>query len=168
MIYYILISLLILFIFFILYIFILMKKINKLEKIILIKFKEKNNQITSLYECTKPYLNKHNEIFKEALILKQKDFSENLFFNNLLEKSKTYKLIHNEFNFIFRVCNKHPKINKDSKFLLIKDTVIDKSNELWKKLILYKQITDTYNKYITIKNITIIWIFIPIPKINNL
>jgi uncharacterized protein YoxC len=75
---------LILFLIFIVFLFILMKKINKLEKLILVKFKEKNNQITSLYECTKPYLNKHNEIFRESLILKQKDFSENLFCNTLI------------------------------------------------------------------------------------
>jgi hypothetical protein len=102
------------------------------------------------------------------LILKQKDFSENLFCNTLIWKSKTYKLIHNELNFIFRVCNKHPKINKDPKFLLVKDNIIEKSEELWKKLNLYKKITNKFNTYIIIKNLTIIWLFIPISKINNL
>lgn len=168
MIYYIILISIILFILFICFLILLKNKIQKLENKILMKFKEKNNEITSIYECTKPYLNKHKEIFNEILIYKKKDFSENIFYSNLLEKTKTYKLIHNELNFIFRVCNKHPKINKDPKFLLIKDKIIDKSKDIWNNLTLYKNIVNKYNNLLIIKNLSILWIFIPIKKIYTL
>lgn len=168
MIYYIIWISFIIFIVFIVFLILLNRKIHKLEKNILKKFKEKNNLIPSIYEVTKDYLNKHEEIFKEVLILHKKDFSENLFYTSLIEKTKTYKLIHNELNFIFRVCNKHPKINKDYKFLLTKDNIIDKSAQLWENLILYKKIISNYNKLINLKNLTIIWILIPIKKINTI
>jgi len=168
MIYYIVWISFIILIIFIVFLILLNKKIYKLEKKILKKFKEKNNLIPSIYEVTKGYFNKHEEIFREIIILHKKDFSENLFYVNLIEKTKTYKLIHNELNFIFRVCNKHPKINKDYKFLLTKDNIIDKSSQLWENLILYKKIISKYNKLINIKNLTIIWILIPIKKINTI
>ena len=38
--------------------------------------------------------------------------------------------IHHELNFIFQVCNTHPKILKDKKFLYIREVIIEKSSEL--------------------------------------
>jgi len=166
--YYALLIFIIIFILFVLFLFLLKRKINKLESKILFKFEEKNNQIPSIYEITKGYLNKHDEIFKEILILKKKDFSENLFLRTISEKTKTYKLIHNELNFIFRVCNKHPKINKNAKFLFIKDNIIEKSSDIWDNLIIYKKITTQFNRMIIFKNLTIIWLLIPINKIKLL
>ena len=145
MIYYIIYIFAILFSIFIFFLYLLEKKINQLEKNILQKFKEKNNQIPSIYEVTKEYLIKHDKIFEEILILKKKDFSENKFYKNLSEKSITYKLIHNELNFIFKVCNKHHKLNKNPKFLFIKDNIIEKSNELWNKLVFYKKMVTIFN-----------------------
>ncbi|MBT3853438.1 hypothetical protein HOF65_05725 [bacterium] len=101
------------FILFIIFLILLKLKIEKFELKIINQFKAKNNTIASIYEITKKYLNKHDEIFKESLYLKKKDFSENSFYSRLNEKLKTYELIHNELNFIFRVCNKHPKLSKD-------------------------------------------------------
>jgi hypothetical protein len=88
-------------------------KIEKFETKILEQFKEKTNQIPSIYEVTKKYLSKHDEIFEEAIRLKKKDFSENNFYTKLVEKLNTNKLIHKELDFIFRVCNRHPKLSRD-------------------------------------------------------
>jgi len=90
------------------------------------QFKEKNNLIPSIFEVTKKYLNKHDEIFKESIRLKKQDFSENNFYNTLIKKMHTNKLIHNELNFIFRVCNKNHKLNKDPKFLYVRDIILKK------------------------------------------
>ena len=81
---------------FIIYIYLLRIKIDKFEKKIIYIFKEKNNQIPSIYEVTKSYLNKHDEIFNELLSYKKIDISENNFYSNLVEKANTYKNIHNE------------------------------------------------------------------------
>jgi hypothetical protein len=125
--YYIIISLLILFSLYILFLILLKKKIYKLEKSIIYNFKEKNNLIPSLFEVTNDSLNKHDKIFNEILSLRNKDFSENSYLSTLLEKSRTYKLIHRELDFILRVCSKHPKLEKKPKFTLIKENILNKS-----------------------------------------
>jgi len=154
--------LIIMYLLFIIYIYLLRIKIDKFEKKIIYIFKEKNNQIPSIYEVTKSYLNKHDEIFNELLSYKKIDISENNFYSNLVEKANTYKNIHNEYDFIFKICNKHPKLEKNYKYLYIKDVIIEKSTELWKKLWIYKKIVSNYNHLIKIKNFTIIWLLIPI------
>ena len=164
MIYYIIWILLILFIFYIVFLYLLKSKIEKFEIKIIKQFKEKNNQIPSIYEITRKYLNKHDEIFKEALKLKKRDFWENGFYNKLSQKLNTYKLIHNELNFIFKVCNKHQKLNKDWKFLYIRDLIIEKSKDLGNDIIKYKQIIKQFNRMIVIKNLTVIWLLFPIEK----
>lgn len=167
MIYYIILSLLfIVILIFFLFIYSLKRKIDRFEKKIIKQFKEKNNQIPSIYEATKEYLNKHDEVFKEIIKLKKKDFLENIFYNSLIEKLNNYNLIHNELNFIFRICNKNPELSKDSKFLYIKDIIIMKSSKLWNDLELYKKVLSKYNKMIYIKNLTIIWLLIPLHKKN--
>jgi hypothetical protein len=162
--YYIIWAIIIIYLVFIIFLYLLKLKIEKFEIQILHDFKEKNNQIPSIYEVTKKYINKHDEIFKEVIRLKKKDFTENNFYTKLIEKTNTYKLIHSELNFIFRVCNKNPKLNKDWKFLYIRDVIIDKSLNLGNKLELYKKIVKQYNNMILLKNLTIIGLIFPIPK----
>ena len=162
--YYIIGILILIFIFFIVFMYLLESKIEMFELKIIKQFKEKNNQIPSIYEVTKQYLNKHEQIFEEAIRLKKKDFWENSFYNKIEQKLNTYKLIHNELNFIFKVCNKQPKLNKDWKFLYIKDVIIAKSTKLGNDIIKYKQIVNSFNKMIIIKNLTIIWLLFPMQK----
>lgn len=167
MIYYLIWSLILIFVLFLIFIYLLKIKIEELEEKVLTQFKEKNNQIPSIYEVTKKYLNKHDEIFRESIRLRKKDFSENNFYYKLIDKLNTNKLIHNELNFIFRVCNKHPKLNKDWKFLYIRDVIINKSDEISENIELYKSIIKKFNKMIHLKNFTIIWLLFPIEaKIN--
>lgn len=168
MIYYILYISLTIYCIFILFIYLLKNKIEVLEKEIIQLFKEKNNQIPSIFEITKGNVNKHKEIFNEILSLKKKDFLENSIYSKISEKSNTYKKIHNEFNFIFRICNKNPKLNKIWNFLLLKDIIILKSYNIWQKIELYKKIIIKFNRLILIKNISIIWLIIPISKKINI
>ena len=168
MIYYIICIIITLFVLFIIFLYLLESKIERFERKIIKQFKEKNNQIASIYEVTKKYLNKHDEIFEESLKLKKRDFWENTFYNKINQKLNTYKLIHNELNFIFKVCNKHPKLNKDWKFLYIRDIIIEKSNNLGKDINKYKHIIKNFNRMITIKNITVIWLLFPLEKKENI
>ena len=164
MFYYIAWTAIIFFILFIIFLILLKLKIEKFELKIINQFKAKNNTIASIYEITKKYLNKHDEIFKESLYLKKKDFSENSFYSRLNEKLKTYELIHNELNFIFRVCNKHPKLSKDGEYLYIRDLIIEKSTSLGKDIELYKKIVKKFNRLLILKDLTIIGILIPIKR----
>ena len=154
--------------FYSIFLMILKSKIILLEKDIIKYFYLRNNLIPSIYEVTKNKFVKHNDIFNEILKLKKIDFLEKKIWTNIYNIIHTQKLIHNELDFIFKITNKHLKLNKNNKFLYIKDTLIEKSNEIWTKMKLYKIITKKLNFLIFIKNITIIWFLIPIKKIEEL
>jgi hypothetical protein len=143
-------------------------KIKTLELYIIKSFKIRNNLIPSIYEVTKLYFIRHEEIFKEILSFKKISFLENQIWNNIEEIIHTQKLIHNELDFIFKISNKHNKLNKNYKFNYVKDILIDKSDEIWNELKLYKLIVNKLNLLIKIKNITIIWLLIPITKIKTI
>ena len=70
--------------------------------------------------------------------------------------------MHKEINFIFKVCNKHPKLLREWKFIYLRELLLDKSNELWEKIEIYKQIIEKFNFMIKLKNLTIIWLLIQI------
>ena len=149
-------------------IFLLKIKIEKLEKKIINLFNEKNSFIPSIYEISKWVFMKHEEIFIEILKLKKINFLENNNNNKLFEIIKTQILIHNELNFIFKIFNKYPKLNKNEKFLYINDLIIENNLTLSNRLNIYKKIVKKYNNLINIKNITIIWLLIPLNKKINI
>ena len=139
-------------------------KINKLENKIKKLFLERTSLIPSIFEVSEKYLSKHNEIFHEVLNLRKIEFSEEN--NNLAisEMINTKKLIHHEINFIFKICNKHPKLIKEAKFIYLRNLIIKKSDKIWKKVEKYKRAIKILNKLIHYKNITILWLFFPISK----
>lgn len=156
---------LIIYILFIIYLFLLKNKIEKFEFNIINDFKNKNNLIPAMFEITKNYISKHDKVFEEIIKILKKDFLENNYDNfKLIEKTNNFKLIHNELNFIFRICNTNQRLIKNEKFLYTRDLIINKSLEIWNKIEKYKQIIKIFNKLIFIKNITTIWILVPIEK----
>lgn len=158
--FYIIITLLTIIILFNFFVYFLWRKIEKLEYYIIWLFKKRNNQVTCIYQITKWYLSRTEEIYKEFFDLKRKDFWENSFNVWLNEKIITYKKIHNEIDFIFKVCEQNKKIYLNEKYLYFKDSILDKSNEIWNKLEIYNKIKKEYNIYKKISNLTIIWIFV--------
>lgn len=152
------------FLLFIIFICILKQKIDKLENKIEEKFHEKNNLIPALFETTKQDLVKHDQIFHEILKLRKLDFSEQSLSSRIHHTITTQQKIHKEMDFIFRVCHKHKKLIKDYKFYYIKELIFKRVEELSENVVLYKKIIKKFNKFITIKNITLIWLLIPIQK----
>ena len=143
-------------------------KVESFERQISSTFRERNNLIPSIFEVSKNKVVKHNEIFAETLKLRKVDFVENSLWIPLPDIIRTQTLIHNELNFIFRICNKHNKLLKEGTFIYIRDLIIDKSFDIWSKLELYKKIVRQYNKLITIKQISVIWLLIPLHKKQNI
>ncbi len=138
------------------------KKLKKLEKQIILLFEKRTHLVPSLYEITKKYLNKHEEVFQEIIHLRKIEFSN--YNDSFLQRVKNETLIHHELNFIFKVANQHPKIQKDEKFLLIRDLFLDNSYEIGKKVEMYKKVITLLNKLIIFKNFTVIWIFVWVEK----
>jgi len=140
------------------------KKIDLLEEKIKKLFLERTALIPSVFEVSDIFLTKHEQIFHEILNLRKMEFSQA---NNnipLSEIMSTKKLIHHEINFIFKVCNKHPKLIKEWSFIYLRNLIIKKSNEIWTNIEKYKIVTEKLNKLIFYKNITLIWLFFPISK----
>lgn len=142
------------------FVYFLWIKLDSLEENIIVLFKKRNNQVVSIFQVSKLYLGKTDEIFKEFFDLKRKDFWENSFNTNLNNKLNTYKKIHNEINFVFKVCEKNNKMLLNPIFLYLKDSILDKSNEIWKNMSLFNKIKKEYNLYKKISKFTIIWLII--------
>lgn len=151
---------------FILYNVIIIKiknNISLLETKIVNLFNKRTYLVPSLYDITKEYLTKHNEVFYEIMKLRKQNFA-NYESDEFLEIIKTEIQIHNELNFIFKITNKSPKIQKNEKFLLIRDLFLDYSYLIWEEITTYKKLISIFNLLLNFKNFTIIWLFIKIDK----
>ena len=155
----IIISIIILIILYNIFVYFLWTKIEFLEENIIDIFKKRNNQVISIYQISKNYINKSDEIFKEFFDLKRKDFWENSFKIWLKDKINTYKKIHNEIDFIFKVCEKNKNLTINSRYLYLKDSILEKSSLIWERMDIYNKIKKEYKIYKRISNITILWIF---------
>ncbi|MDD3794239.1 MAG: hypothetical protein PHI37_05470 [Candidatus Gracilibacteria bacterium] len=140
------------------FVYLLSNKIKILEENIINIFKKRNNQIVSIYQISKKYINKPDEVFKTFFDLKRKDFIDNNI--NFDNKLLIYKEIHNEINFIFKICEQNKKLTLDEKYLYIKDSIFDKSNDIGKNIELYYKIKKEFNNYKKLSNITFLGIFI--------
>lgn len=145
-------------------ILLLKNKINSLENYIKNLFNIRTNIIPSLFEVSHTNLVRHDEIFREIVKLRKISFSERSLSRDLHEIIGTEQLIHNELNFIFKICNKHQKLIKNWKFIYLRELVISNSSNIWEYLKLYKNIIKKYNSLIKIKNYTLIGLLIPISK----
>lgn len=139
-------------------------KIQYFEKKMIWVFCARTDIIPALFEVSKQNLSRHNEIFSEILNLRKKEFSLLWVSESLESFLELEEKIHHEINFIFQVCNKIPKLNKDKNFLYTRDIMISKSSDIGKEMKKYRKIIQIYNKSIQIKNYTVIWVLIPYRK----
>lgn len=146
------------------FLYVFHRKLKSLEKKLFSEFNSRTNCIPALFEVSQSFLTKHSEIFSESLRLKKREFS--LYENSpkILEVIELEGKIHHEINFIFKVCNKHPKLLKDGNFIYLREIFIDKSHDIGKTLWFYKTMCRKFNTIIRIKNYTIIGFLIPIRK----
>ncbi len=142
------------------FVFFLRKKIEKLENKIILLLKKRNYQIISIYSISKDILNRHNEIFSDFLELKRRDFFENTYNLDLRSKAITNQMLHNEIGFIFKICDKNKRFYKNEVYNYIKDSIIEKSYEIWEYYYVYNNISKKYNILSKISRLTIIWILI--------
>lgn len=143
-----------------LFVFALFYKIQKLERKIEDSFLARTNLIPGIFEVSKEYLVKHEEIFKEIVLLRKQEFNAK---NNSVGfpwfiQAETH--LHHELNFVFKVCNQHQKLLKNGRFLYIRDLLIERSMTISEKMIVYKNIVKKYNWYRKLHKFFIIWIFL--------
>lgn len=133
-------------------------KIWFLEKKIINTFKKRTNLIPSFYEISKKYIEKENEVFEEIIYLRKIEFYNVVNKINFKEFIENEKKIHYEIEFLFKVFDKKPKLQKEAKFLYLKDLLLDKTDEIWNFISLYKKIVYKYNKLLALKNLSIFWL----------
>lgn len=151
---------LIIFFLYIIYVLFLRSKLDIIENNLQKNFKIRNSKVASLFYITQKYLNKHDEVFKEFIILRKKDFNEtslNFYFENKID---TYKKLHKELDFIFKVCEKNDILKRDPKYNYIKDEILKKWEEIWKEYNLYKPELENYKKFHKFSKYMILWLFI--------
>lgn len=160
---YIFLSILVFLLFiFILFIVFLSFSISKLENKIRRSFLKRWNLVPSIFEVSKNYLFKHEEVFSNLLKLRKLEAFYNFCKTDILEIVYIESIIHSELNFIFNVCNKHNKLITNNKFIYIRSLIYENTLYLSKKISDYKRIVYIYNKFIKIKNLTFVGLFIPI------
>lgn len=139
------------------------KKLNLLEKRIKNLFEKRTNLIPSLYEITKKHIDKHDMVFWDIVYLRKIEMF-NASDYNLPEFLALEAKIHHELNFIFKVLRPVWKIEKDWKFLYVRDLLDNISEEIWKQIRIYKIVSSRYNTMLKYKNFTIIWLFFPLQE----
>jgi len=140
------------------FLFYFKQKLDRLERLIVHLFYHRTNLVPALFEETLPYISKHEEVFDEIIRLRKHEFS--LINSSFVEIIENEKLIHHELNFIFKIANKHPKLEKNGKFLLIRDLFLENSELLGSKVLLYKHMLPRYHWYLRLKNATLIGFFL--------
>lgn len=144
-----------------LFVYALEGKIGKLERRIKTKFISRTNLVPAIFEVSREHVLKHSDIFKEILHLRKVEFSENENDKELSEMIQTEWRIHHELNFIFKVCNSHPKLLKEGKFIYLRELIVDKSLDLWKDIDVYRKIVKRYNTLVSTNKLFLIGLFMP-------
>lgn len=139
-------------------------KLWRKEKEIAHIFISRTDSVTGLYEVSKFFIERQQEVFAEILSLRKKEFALIELSSNIEAVYELESRIHHELNFIFQVCNTHPQLLKNKKFLYIRDVIVEKSSELWRNISQYNTYVNIYNQAIKHKKYTIIWIFLPFHK----
>jgi len=138
-------------------------KLKLLELRIKKLFEQRTDLIPSLFQVTKSYIDKHDMVFWDIVYLKKIEMF-NATSYDLPEFLALEAKIHHELNFIFKVLKPIKKIEKDWKFLYIRDLIDNVSADIWKQIRIYKIVSGRYNTMRKYKNFTIIWMFIPLPE----
>ncbi|MDD5212815.1 MAG: LemA family protein [Candidatus Gracilibacteria bacterium] len=153
---------------FIAFLYMLENKINLLESKIRDLFKKRTNLAPALFEISKHYIEKETEVFAEINYLRKIEFYNSGNNSSFSEFLNNEKKIHYEIEFLFKVFDKKPKLQKDGKFLYLKDLIIESSSNIGKNISIYKNIIQTYNLLVNFKNLTIIGLIFPIYKKTNI
>lgn len=127
-------------------------------------FSKRTNILPPLFEITRDIIVKHDKVFANSLILRKEEFAKLSISDPLYRFIELEVNIHKELNFIYKVCSKHPKMMKNGKFVYLRWLLIDRSSEIGLYLEKYKKFVKKYNFLVLLKDLTIIWFFIPIRK----
>ena len=132
--------------------------IKSLEKKIINIFHEKVSKIPALIEVMRPHVFEERAfdlittLHSETMI---RDYSS---IYSLLEQNAR---IHDQFLFLLKLSVHIPKLQKDAYFLYIRDFIILYDREMYNLFASFNTAIRTWNRFIFIKNITLIGYLLP-------
>lgn len=136
-------------------------KIHRYELYLARLFSKRTDTLPWLFEVSKWILSKHREIFSTLIDLRKEEFHLRSLHYDLHHIINLEQKIHHEINFIFRVSNKHQSLIKKKQFLYLREIILDQSDSIAKAIRQYNHIIERHNLYITYKNRSILWLFLP-------
>lgn len=132
------------------------EKMKEKQKKLIGLFSARSDMFPALFEVSLPYLTRHKEIFDQALSLRKQEFSLKSTSQLIESFIDVEQKIHHEINFIFQLCNKHPQMLREKRFLYLRETIISKSSYIGFQVQEYRKLVEGYNFLIQIKNYTLI------------
>lgn len=150
------------------FLFILSINISTKESFIIEMFLKRSDSIPAIYEASKNFIGKPEDIFREILELRATEFWLRSVSKNFEVFGEIEKKIHHEMNFVFQVCNKNVSLLKSKEFLYLRDIIMNQSSEISKKMKQIKKMIEIYNNFLKYKNFSLIWFFIPLHKKESL
>jgi hypothetical protein len=108
----------------------LKESIEQIEDNLQKLLKNRADLIPAIYEISKNFLVKHNNIFEEVIKLRKVQFSLNDYNVSFLEFIKNEMAINHEIRFIYSICTKNKKLNSLKKFNYIKNLIIDRNKSI--------------------------------------
>lgn len=162
MIYWVLIIIFVIIFAYLLLIFYFENKLINFEEKIRIIFEKKASLIPSLKSASQDFIKKQDIIFSHIIILRTKQMA--LRNDSFLHFINVSAEIEHEIDFIIKVLEKNQETQNSWKTLYIIDEIKKISIEIDKNMEIYKKVTKWYNKLVSFKNLTIIWLFLYFPK----
>lgn len=137
------------------------KKIAIKEEKIIELFYSKVNKIPAVVEIMKRYT-KHPSVFEDIIYFHKMWIITNIW--SIYDLLDLNHRIHREFQFLMKLSTKINTLHKDWNFLYIRNYVIFYEHTLEKEISYINDLFQKQNHLVNLKNISIIWLLIPIDK----
>lgn len=138
-----------------------LNKIEEIEEQIIDQFFAKINKIPALVEIMKKYIKK-DDIYEDIIYLHKLWIIYNVdgIYSILNLNFRTYK----ELQFLIKLSQRIPEITKNWNFLYIKNYISFHEKDIEKEIWIINIEFAKYNKLITLKNLSVIWLLYPLEK----
>jgi hypothetical protein len=136
----------------------LLRKVDREEQKIVSLFLEKTSKIPAIIEVMRPTVvdvsafQAITELHSEAMIRRYRAL------HDLLEHNMR---IEHEFSFLMKLSMQIPKLQKDKYFVYMRDFIITYERDMKKNFIHVNSAITRWNRFIAIKNVTIIGMILP-------
>lgn len=138
--------------------FILRRQVLSMERKIIDIFLKKTSKIPALIEVMRPFVAEQKsfdstiELHMEAMMQAVDSLYSVLAINTKIEK---------EYSFLMKLSVQIAELQKNEQFLYIRDFIMQYEREMRAQFAGYNVSVQRWNRFVSIKNYTLIWLFFP-------